>query len=277
MTDELRQDQCRLGDIPVATRDEVKNEAMSHTVGFIGISGAEDGPRIQQFGMGTYVEINGRRLILTAAHVVDALASMDRVGFVARGDEHAIIEKRNHLGLYIVERMGCEEWGPDLGFIEVPYPLSMQLDNSRVRFNLSKRRGTAAEEPTATSFGMWGIIGTPEALSYQESEDGRVAVHLRGNFYASCIVNEETRRGYDYKDVSIRGETISFGGVSGGGLWQTALKKNLETGEVSPAGRPSLEGVVFYQGPLSDAERFVRCHGKRSIYRSLEPESWIQL
>jgi hypothetical protein len=56
----------------------------------------------------------------------------------------------------------------------------------------------------------------------------------------------------------------SFGGVSGGGLWQIPLIKSLE-GNIEPK-EYILSGVVFYETGREGLYQSVRCHGRTSIY-----------
>jgi hypothetical protein len=55
--------------------------------------------------------------------------------------------------------------------------------------------------------------------------------------------------------------------VSGGGLWQVLLRKSQEGKlEVSDY---ILSGVAFYQSPLMEGSRSIRCHGRQSIYKNV--------
>lgn len=60
---------------------------------------------------------------------------------------------------------------------------------------------------------------------------------------------------------------ISFGGISGGGVWQVPLLKTKE-GEIQ-AKEPIFSGVAFYQTAIVDKKRTIRCHGRRSVYESV--------
>jgi hypothetical protein len=85
-----------------------------------------------------------------------------------------------------------------------------------------------------------------------------------GSIDAAWIDNE-----YDYLEFPVRyNESIdvpeSFGGCSGGGLWQVRLI--LKDGTITHE-RPILSGVAFYQTDLVDNQRTILCHGRVSIYR----------
>lgn len=75
--------------------------------------------------------------------------------------------------------------------------------------------------------------------------------------------------GYDYFDfpVSFRGRSFapkSFGGMSGGGLWQIPLIRDTK-GQIKHK-KPLLSGIVFYQEPTTDRFCGVKCHGRLSVY-----------
>lgn len=57
----------------------------------------------------------------------------------------------------------------------------------------------------------------------------------------------------------------SFGGMSGGGLWQVPVVRDAQ-GQIEHD-IPLLSGVVFYQVPTTDAYCGVKSHGRKSVYR----------
>jgi hypothetical protein len=92
---------------------------------------------------------------------------------------------------------------------------------------------------------------------------------LKGVVFLSAIEKRHWRGTYDYYDAAVReissGEVPgSFGGVSGGGLWHIHLRPSQSTGKFS--WDRSLIGLAFYQSPVRRDCRFIRCHGRRSLY-----------
>ena len=57
----------------------------------------------------------------------------------------------------------------------------------------------------------------------------------------------------------------SFGGMSGGGLWQVPFTRDAD-GELKQQA-PLLSGVVFYQEVATQTSCNIKCHGPRSVYR----------
>jgi hypothetical protein len=73
---------------------------------------------------------------------------------------------------------------------------------------------------------------------------------------------------HDYFDFPVSYEArpvapVSWGGMSGGGLWQVPLKQE---GNSLRHLSPLLSGILFYQQPTSETECGVRAHGRRSVY-----------
>jgi hypothetical protein len=77
---------------------------------------------------------------------------------------------------------------------------------------------------------------------------------------------EHNRGEFDYHDfdidLSLPGPR-SFGGVSGGGLWRVWLYRTTPDGEID--WKISLHGVAFYELPIVNERRIIRCHGGRSV------------
>jgi hypothetical protein len=84
------------------------------------------------------------------------------------------------------------------------------------------------------------------------------------------ISNYSVSNEFDYFDFDVfynerTQSPHSFGGVSGGGLWQVLIAQD-ENGQVLLK-ETILSGVAFYQSPLVDKKRIIKCHGRQSIYK----------
>ena len=77
------------------------------------------------------------------------------------------------------------------------------------------------------------------------------------------------RDGFDYLDIGVSKEIEdqppSFGGISGGGLWQIDIGQK-EDGTWTEVGFPKLEGVAYWGDWSGDKYTYIRCHGRKSIY-----------
>lgn len=76
-----------------------------------------------------------------------------------------------------------------------------------------------------------------------------------------------TKGRYDYIDskefFGAHGFPTSYGGFSGGGLWQVHIYVDPETNERKERNR--LVGMAFYEFPPKRKYRVIRCHGRRGI------------
>ena len=114
--------------------------------------------------------------------------------------------------------------------------------------------------------GLWAVVGAPaETSDLANPSDLEFAqtVHWLG------VDRQHEREGFDYVDLGIPmgapGRLRSYGGVSGGGLWQIDVLRRPDGtwGWLAP---PKLEGCAFYQTAPDHDLVFIRCHGRKSIY-----------
>jgi len=138
-----------------------------------------------------------------------------------------------------------------------------------VFYNLDKRRDAALANEPDINMGLWVLMGAPAASA--ELTPTHAALEFMGGF--TTVHEVHTRDGFDYLDVgadlSIPDVPPTFGGVSGGGLWQVLMKR-ATTGEFSWEHKGlNLEGLAFYEFPPADGRRIIRCHGRRTIYGAM--------
>lgn len=65
--------------------------------------------------------------------------------------------------------------------------------------------------------------------------------------------------------MQLPGVPLSFGGVSGGGLWEIKLSMT-SSKEISWDEKRYFRGVAFWQSEVSDGYRMIRCHGPKSSF-----------
>lgn len=199
----------------------VEEAVTSHTIGIIGET--EDGPR-SGIGTGTAIEWRGRRMILTAAHVVRA-TDPSQLGFLFRPEgtiQREYVENRTPSVRFFraeeIELRGIRSLDPlDLAVIDV----SPELDvNHPVTFFPLDSVATTPAPGT-----MVMIIGLPSALG-QEVYAGHFAAS-RAIAYervqeptALSAIDPATEFAVTYtygEDVGPDG--IHPGGFSGAGIW----------------------------------------------------------
>ncbi|MFQ5965936.1 MAG: hypothetical protein ACE5KZ_16850 [Candidatus Scalinduaceae bacterium] len=223
-------------------------------------------------GSGTLVEIDGLYAILTAQHVIKELPKSGDIGLMISPDIEKPIVKSEFLNKIEVARGSIESEGPDLGIILLPSPIVGQLKAKKSFYNLSLKRDKILSDPPKNYKGIWFLCGMPAEMTTTEGPSKGFNVIKRFTLFcgAARVKKEYSKGEYDYFVVDAHyNETNqlpeSFGGISGGGLWQVILKQ--QKGKVE-AEEMILSGVVFYQSPLSNNIRLLKCHGRRSIYKN---------
>ena len=105
-------------------------------------------------------------------------------------------------------------------------------------------------------------MGTPEELG--TFTQTRAAVQISGDFVDPRSQSRGEHDYYDFEVITEReGMPKSFGGFSGGGLWRVLVYHSPLTDKIDWAQR--LKGVIFWQSPLVEGKRMIRCHGPKSI------------
>lgn len=223
-------------------------------------------------GSGTFVSVGDTYGIVTAHHVAELLAEPFALGLgIAReGEEHAMRVERHSLQIEEVAIPEIEEYGPDLAFITLLDGNDVATVKASKLFHaLDRDRDELLSRPPPDDAGVWFYCGTPEERTVAEdSEKGFLGLLtfqdlcLAGGPSVSC-----ERGNYDYFDLDSDKDNegpSSYSGMSGGGLWQVTISQS-EEGSPTP-GRYLFSGVSFYQGSRSDGTRFMRCHGRKSVY-----------
>lgn len=230
--------------------------------------------RIMQIGSGTFVKVGEAYGILTAHHCADLLSGRYRLGLsVAReGDEHNFNVAPDTLNIIHIAKPLTDELGPDLAFIGiVDWEKISRIMVSKSFYDLLSDRTRMLTEPPEVLTSAWYVCGVPnitflptkseasfdQAFEFQE---------LCGFGGVDQIIEND---GYDYSDMYISpGEgdppPQSFGGMSGGGLWQVPWPPSDGSDESIP--EMLLSGVIFYQGTTEDGTRFLRSHFRKSVY-----------
>lgn len=232
---------------------------------------------VRLIGSGTLVSILNIFGILTAAHVVDilikekSLARPYSLGLIIKDYPHNYSIPSKYLELINIERGQIEANGPDLGFIMLPNSEVGTIKATKNFHNLDKNRERILTTPPKFNAGPWAICGIPDEKTIDNIFKQESILQKR--FFMFCgvgsIFKTYTVDEYDYYDIRVKHDISpiiphSFGGVSGGGLWQIPLAESRE-GEIEPK-EYILSGVVFYETGWEGLYQSVRCHGRNSIY-----------
>ncbi len=233
-------------------------------------------------GSGTLVAIDNVLGILTASHVINELRRYEDVGLIlvspVQTELHNVSFKTQLAHDYSFTCGQEPSHGPDLGLI-IPPPNVLDTLKARMSFyNLSKRKVPMLERPQSVENGFWvlsGIVGERTSDAPPERGFSKVKV-FRGIHGAGKVVNGYDRDSFDYLVFEALYNEFyegpeSYGGVSGGGLWQVLVRPDGSALEIAEC---LLSGVAFHQSaqnetPAGEVIREITCHGRRSLYQCL--------
>ena len=261
-----------------AFSDELHEHAIEPIASFsVGISGIDVHDNVEtafQSGTGTLVNVDGTRCIITADHVIEHICRRDRIGLLIdwHGGLRRCVFERNVLRFVRLPRGPTPDTGPDLGAILLP--LSGEaigtLRSFKNFYNLTMRIDRFSGRYLPLSEGVWipcGVLGEGSQVLSPTIGFANVTGHwaLMG---AATAPLGSFLDGYDYLDLRAQiGDTDvpdTFGGASGGGLWQVRIAQHpdgrLEVHEVI------FSGVIFYESAVKDGMRILRSHGRVSVH-----------
>jgi hypothetical protein len=144
--------------------------------------------------------------------------------------------------------------------------------SGKVFYNLEMRRDLLLKTPPLLCDGVWFVNGFIAERTITVHGHERYSL-IKGfqNLSGECSPEPAVIVGeHDYfaVPVSYGGRSVapkSFGGMSGGGLWQVLLTRD-ENGNLRHK-PPLLSGVVFYQECDREGSLAVKCHGRVSVYQ----------
>jgi len=225
-------------------------------------------------GSGTFVTIQGVQGILTAYHVAHQLEFGCLLGLILFSNEHRHTIEFQHLEIINIAKGTNDSDGPDLSFIVLPSKKVSEIKPYKHFIDLAVDREIMLNNPPEVHGGIWFLCGAVGEKTREEKSSrglGQV-LSLEGTCSAVGADRFYTQDGFDYIESDVEyGKGINlpdtFGGMSGGGLWQVTVKK-YSSGRFEPVGY-FLSGVAFYQSEIRDSKRFIKCHGRESLYKNI--------
>jgi len=265
-------------DIPEEVFDDVILVLKNYLVALYILLPEKLQPRPAPIGSGTFVEIEGGHYVLTAAHVWHEVRKEDKIGLVLTDSQSSFMVLRDGIASkYLWD--GClSEWGPDMALLKLAPSDVATIKAHKSFLNLQQQKAALAENPPIIGKGLWAVTGMVGEFTEVQSNPNLRAVtcHIHGEAFISAVQQTHERNGYDYFDLGAQlelpGTPSSFGGVSGGGLWQIRLLKS-KSGEIAWDGKRYFRGVAFWQSEIKDGYRMIRCHGPKSIFEKAW-DSW---
>ncbi len=262
-----------VGEMPEALRKEICDRVSRHSISILAVDHVDGKDVSRLCGSGTLVRVGNVEAVVTAQHVLakSAWADAEYVGFAYLDYEHG----RPHLKsmfteVHIAEPQSNAE-GPDLAAIIIPSELGGWLREKKWFVNLEKVRDMYSGDPLPLGFGVWAIAGSPDFMSLREdSERGATDILSLTSYVMLSGPNRGfDKSGYDYLDIGVKyseEECLppSFGGVSGGGLWQVPIE--LKKDKSHKVHDPIYSGVAFYEELIPGKSGLIRCHGRLSVW-----------
>jgi hypothetical protein len=266
-------DEILLSDIPNVTIQELSAPLHNYSTALFRVS--RRSPRglcALHIGSGTYASIGETYGIITAQHVAQKIDGPYSLGLAAarEAEGHQMIVQRSALLITDLGLPRTDEYGPDLAFMALAdWDDVATVRASRAFLPLESDADFLLGTPPANERGIWFLCGAPEERVHVDSsrQSFEMCISYEDLSLAASPSREIAVGGHDYIELDIEGGLgvpASFAGMSGGGLWQVLVARAPEGHLV--AVRYLLVGVTFFQGIRPNGTRFVRCHGRRSIY-----------
>jgi hypothetical protein len=265
-----------LMEIPRELIDTISRDLSDYHVGIVKIKETLRSEDAILLGSGTLVTIDGIHGILTARHVTDEIDG--EMGLILTSTVgpmlHNYTIRSDFLRRLAVGIGSIDAEAPDLAMLVLP-PVNLGwIKAIKSFYNLSRRTENVLSRALANDMGIWFLGGFADELTTEGAPERgyRKVKVFRGMCPAVRVPRGYAIGQYDYLQLDVPYGGIdeppgSLGGFSGGGLWQVPINSS-KCGNLQP-GDPILSGVAFYQSARENNMRSVKCHGRRSIYKSV--------
>jgi hypothetical protein len=255
-----------LKEIPDALIDAIKDELLTYFVSLTACSD-ESEKKLIPLGSGTLVKVVDAKFILTAAHVWKASEWASSVLISLKKTETSFVIQRKYLSAKLFFVPG--ESGPDIALLELSPSDAATIGASKSFLDLKIQRDDLENHPLKEENGFFAVVGIiGEKTEIVPREDGAVVANLRGDAFFGVLENYTETEGSDYFDLtansSLPGIPKSFGGVSGGSVWQLDLR--VQNGSISWDRKRLFRGVAFYEFYEEKGRQLLRCNGPRTLY-----------
>ena len=216
-------------------------------------------------------------VILTAHHVIEHIErplKKKQLGLLFANKSRPHIIEPWEIELLKIARGTQDSVGPDLGAAVLRnQSFVTSIRANKVFHNLDKRREQLRNTPLAMTTGIWAAQGFVEK-GIDTTADPNENLVEQVTFPCATVwgepESEEKIDEYDYLDcradplgLPLPTPPDTWGGMSGGGLWQIPLIKRRGQMEFC---LPRLAGIMFYERAEGRKIQWIRCHGPRSVY-----------
>lgn len=258
-------------EVTIKLDDSFTGPVCDYSVGFLKFRVERKVEFAEPMGTGTFVKLGKVYGILTAGHVLAKFGLQETVGLVRFPSIQPSLQNfRLNLDhtKRIVEWNGKECDAPDIAVVSIPEVDGRKLEAAgAIFYNLGIARAFKISDPRhrmGTCYAVVGVVGewTEEgSASYSKGKK----IEIGGLFGSAKNVRPFREGETDLVEIAVSYETgpripKSYGGVSGGALWQlhVELDKDLKTVKVNKR----LHGVAFRQ---SDGNKRITSNAAPSI------------
>jgi hypothetical protein len=258
-------------EVKITIDDSFTGPVCDYSVGFLRFRREGNKEVAIPAGTGTFVKLGKVYGILTAGHVIDPMGKEEIVGLVRFPSiQPALQNWRLNLGHTdrIMDWTGKEGDAPDIAFLRIPEIDGRNLEAAgAVFYNLGIPREFKPGKPNhrmSKAYAVVGVVGEwTEEGPAQHGKGNKVEVG--GLFGAAKNLRPFKENGTDLVETEIdhgSGPRVpkSYGGVSGGALWE--LHVELDEAFKPAAVNKRLHGVAFRESP--DRKR-VTSNGSPSV------------
>ena len=265
-------DSFPLHQMPPAVAAEACRGISDYSIGLVKLDEADAVENATIGGSGTLVQVGDTTAILTACHVLDYLRGDEVIGLLLANIGEAlpqrIVLRSETLGWVRIARGAKEAEGPDLRLLLLSSLNTASLRARKSFYNLSHREWLL-HKPPALNGGAWFLCGFADEATTERGPDrgfGRIKA-FEGACGAGWVGKQYREAGFEYLDFEVRYGCVnapprSFGGFSGGGLWQVPIART--DGELRVK-ELLFSGVAFYQNAETDNVRTIKCHGRDGV------------
>ena len=217
--------------------------------------------RLELAGSGSLVCVDDGYYVLTAAHVwEEVLKSAVKMGITLTDNinhQHLMDVATIVPTMFKPDGSGWNEWGPDLALLRIP----LEHVGGIKAFHVFEDLKYPPKPLNVECLECFIVMGTPKELgTFTQSH---AEVQIIGRFVDPKSHEHGEYDYFDFQmDTTALGMPRSSGGLSGGGLWRV-LELFAQTGKIDWAQR--LKGAAFFEFPLENGYRVIRCHGPKSI------------
>jgi hypothetical protein len=265
----LEEIEATLRDEKSGLRERAGRGAANFTVAMLAVANPETSScPLSLVGTGTLVTVNDVHYILTAAHVWKAVQQRgSMLGLTLKeGVEHEFLIPNDNIVASGPEYDAASvAWGPDLVFLRIPPERLGTIKAHRAFYNSSIARPAGPLDCIKTNV----VMGRPGEMAEHWPRYAFLQVNA---FFLETSPRRGTKGKFDYLDYSVDmnfpGVPSTFGGVSGGGLWEIFIYYSEKTETIETIER--LIGVAYVETPVVDGHRDLRFHGYESI-RAAKP------